>query len=154
MFQGLCMAFYFYCLAILHECLCLPRHFLPYLCFSDLPLIRRGATRWGNLGVFTLFAEATRCQLEYKWLAKVTGRAEYHEKVRLPFLFRIPSIMDAHMQVERIMDVFYAVNATDGLFADRWFDNGTLLGGRLLGSFLASSQFMNPSPFYRSRDRR
>lgn len=32
------------------------------------------------------------------------------------------------MQVERIMDVFYAVNATDGLFANRWFDNGTPLG--------------------------
>ena len=56
------------------------------------------------------------------------------------------------MQVERIMDVFYAVNATDGLFADRWFDNGTPLGSRLLVSFLASSQL--PSPFHRSRDRR
>ena len=35
------------------------------------------------------------------------------------------------MQVERIMDVFYAVNAMDGLFVDRWFDNGTPLGGML-----------------------
>ena len=117
------MAFYFYCLAILHECLRLPRHFLPYLCFSDLPLIRRGATRWGNLGVFTLFAEATRCQLEYKWLAKVTGRAEYHEKVRLPF------------------------NATDGLFVHRWFDNGAPLGGMLFFVFLISSQLTNPTHF-------
>jgi len=88
--------------------------------YSDLLLIRRGATRWGNL-----ITEATSCQLEYKYLAKVTGRVEYYEEVRFPFSFRIPSIMDAIMQVERIMDVFYAVNATDGLFADRWFDNGT-----------------------------
>ena len=51
------------------------------------------------------------------------------------------------------MDVFYSVNATDGLFADRWFDNGTLLGGTLLVS-LASSQLINPNPFHRSRDRR
>ena len=114
----------------------------------------QGATRWGNLGITTLFAEATSCQLEYKCLAKVTGRAEYHEKVRLPFSFRIPSIMDACMQVEGKTDVFNAVNATDGLFAGRWFGNGVLLGGALLFSFLASSQIMRLSPFHRWRDRR
>ena len=115
MFQGLCMAFHFYCLVILHESFCLPRHFLLYLGCSDLLLIRRGATRWGNLGLTTRFAEATSRQLGYKWLAKVTGRAEYYEKVRFPFSLRVPSIMDACMQVERIMDVFYVGNATDGL---------------------------------------
>ena len=83
----------------------------------------------------------------YKCLAKVTGRAEYHEKVRLPFLFRIPSIMDARMQVERIMDVFHAVNATDGLFVHRWFDNGAPLGGTLFFAFLISSQLTNPTHF-------
>ena len=108
----------------------------------------QGATRWGNFGITTLFAEATSCQLGYKCLAKVTGRAEYYEKVRFPFSFRIPSIVDACMQVERIMDAFYAVNTTDGLFADRWFDNGTPLGGRLLVSFLAVSQLTNPGPFH------
>jgi len=122
--------------------------------YSDSLLIRRGATRWGNLGITTLFAEATSCQLEYKYLAKVTGRVEYYEKVRFLFSFRIPSIMDACMQVERIMDVFYTVNATDGLFADRWFDNGTPLGGTLLFFFLASFQITHHSPFYRRGDRR
>jgi len=86
-----------------------------YLCCSDLSLIRRGATRWDNL-ISTLFAQATSCQLEYKYLAKVTGRAEYYEKVRFPFSFRISSIMNTYIQVERIMDVLYAVNATDGFF--------------------------------------
>ena len=61
----------------------------------------------------------------------MTGRAECYEKVRFPFLFRRLLIIDACMQVERIMDVFYAVNAMDGLFVDRWFDNGTPLGGML-----------------------
>ena len=147
MFLGLCMAFHFHCLVILHECFCHPRQFLPYLGCSDLLLIRRGATRWGNLGLMTLFAEATSCQLEYKWLAKVTGRAECYEKVRFPFSFHIPSSMDACMQVERFMDAVYTVNTTDG-FADRWCDNGTPLGGTLLFSFLAVSQLTNPSPFH------
>ena len=46
----------------------------------------------------------------------MTGRAEYYEKVRFPFSFRISSIMNTYIQVERIMDVLYAVNATDGFF--------------------------------------
>lgn len=46
-----------------------------------------GATRWGDLGITTLFAEATSCQLEYKYLAKLTGRAGFYEKVQLPFSF-------------------------------------------------------------------
>ena len=46
-------------------------------------------------------------------------------------------------------DVFYVVNATDGLFANRCFNNGTPMGSTLLVSFLASSQLMNPTPFHR-----
>ena len=118
-----------------HRCFYLPCRFLLYLSCSDSLLLRRGATRWGDLGTTTLFAEATSCQLEYKYLAKVTGRAEYYEKVWFLFSFRIPSIMDICIQVERIMDIFYAVNATDGLFANRWFDNGTPLGGTLSPPF-------------------
>ncbi|EDR05418.1 glycoside hydrolase family 47 protein [Laccaria bicolor S238N-H82] len=71
---------------------------------------RWGATRWGDLGITALFAEATSCQLDYEYLAKLTVTAGFYEKV------------------ERIMDVFYVLNATDGLSANRWFDNGTPLG--------------------------
>ena len=39
------------------------------------------------------------------------------------------------MQVKTIMFIFYAVNAMDGLFADRWFNNGTPLGGTLSPPF-------------------
>jgi hypothetical protein len=141
-------------LIVLQSLYYLPRRFLSYLDCSDLLLIRRGATRWGNLGPSALFAEATSCQLEYKYLAKVTGRAEYYEKVRFPFSFRIPSIMDACMQVERIMDVFYAANTTDGLFANRWFDNGTPLGGTLLFFFSTFIPTNESSPFHCWRDRR
>lgn len=45
------------------------------------------------------------------------------------------------MQVERIMDVFYAVNATDGLFANRWFDNGTPLGAHFTVGATADSGY-------------
>jgi hypothetical protein len=40
----------------------------------------------------TLFAEAASCQLEYKYLAKLTGKKEYYQRVSgagmsaLPFL--------------------------------------------------------------------
>lgn len=46
------------------------------------------------------------------------------------------------MQVERIMDVFYAVNATDGLFANRWFDNGTPLGAHSTVGATADSGYL------------
>jgi len=49
-----------------------------------------------------LFAEATTCQLEFKYLAKLTGNKEYYEKV------------------EKAMDVFYRANVKDGLFHDEW----------------------------------
>ena len=29
-----------------------------------------------------LFAEATSCQLEFKYLAKITGKKEYYQRVR------------------------------------------------------------------------
>ena len=55
------------------------------------------------------------------------------------------TVSDGHMHAG--LYKFYAVNATDGLFAHRWFDNGTPLGGALLVSFLASFQLMNLTPF-------
>lgn len=38
------------------------------------------------MGDSILFAEAATCQLEYKYLAKLTGRAEYYEKVSCSWL--------------------------------------------------------------------
>jgi len=49
-----------------------------------------------------LFAEAATCQLEFKYLAKLTRKKEYYEKV------------------EKAMDVFYRANVTNGLFHDEW----------------------------------
>ncbi|KAF8186285.1 glycoside hydrolase family 47 protein [Pholiota molesta] len=47
----------------------------------------------------TLFAEAASCQLEYKYLAKLTGKKEYYQRV------------------QAVMDLFYKENPEDGLYA-------------------------------------
>jgi len=49
-----------------------------------------------------LFAEATSCQLEFKYLAKITGKKEYYERV------------------QTAMNVFYRANVKNGLFHDNW----------------------------------
>ncbi|KAJ8689444.1 hypothetical protein PTI98_012347 [Pleurotus ostreatus] len=61
-----------------------------------------GDTSLGWTGGPVLFAEAASCQVEYKYLAHLTGRAEYFERV------------------ENVMDKIYAANVTDGLFATQW----------------------------------
>ncbi|KAF5346464.1 hypothetical protein D9756_010070 [Leucocoprinus leucothites] len=77
---------------------------------SGLPIYsvqtKNGNTGWGFVGPLVLFAEATSCQLEYKYLAKLTGRKEYYEKV------------------ERVMDIVYNAKPKDGLFADKWTGEG------------------------------
>jgi hypothetical protein len=40
-----------------------------------------------------LFAEATTCQLEFKYLAKLTGKKEYYERVSEPTSFVLPPVM-------------------------------------------------------------
>ncbi|PFH46692.1 glycoside hydrolase family 47 protein [Amanita thiersii Skay4041] len=72
-----------------------------------------GETRNGFMGSSVLFAEATSCQLEFKYLAKMTGRKEYYEKV------------------ENIMSIIYASNSTDGLFAERWMGSGLPIGSHI-----------------------
>ncbi|KAF7420774.1 hypothetical protein PC9H_011292 [Pleurotus ostreatus] len=61
-----------------------------------------GQTALGWTGNAVLFSEATSCQVEYKYLAHVTGRSEYYDKV------------------ENIMDKMYHANVSDGLFTTRW----------------------------------
>ncbi|KAJ8508704.1 hypothetical protein ONZ45_g9039 [Pleurotus djamor] len=61
-----------------------------------------GDTTLGWTGGQVLFAEATSCQMEYKYLAHLTGRAEYFNSV------------------EKVMDSIYNASVPDGLFASRW----------------------------------
>ncbi|KAJ3817155.1 glycoside hydrolase [Lentinula raphanica] len=62
---------------------------------------RTNATRGGWTGN-TLWAEALSNQLEYKYLAHVTGKPEYFEKA------------------ERCMQLMYEANITDGIFPTHW----------------------------------
>lgn len=41
-----------------------------------------GAVTMGWMGASTLLAEGMSCQMEYKYLAHLTGRSEYYSKVR------------------------------------------------------------------------
>ncbi|KAL0947748.1 hypothetical protein HGRIS_013828 [Hohenbuehelia grisea] len=56
----------------------------------------------GWLGGSVLFAEAMSCQMEYKYLAHLTGRSEFYDKV------------------EKVMRLMYRYNPIDGLFPERW----------------------------------
>ncbi|KAL0060424.1 hypothetical protein AAF712_012793 [Marasmius tenuissimus] len=60
-----------------------------------------GATRGGWTGT-TLWAEALSNQMEFKYLAHLTGKKEYFENA------------------ERVMQVMYDSNITDGLYPTQW----------------------------------
>ncbi|KAG5644461.1 hypothetical protein DXG03_008361 [Asterophora parasitica] len=74
---------------------------------------KTGQTMHGWMGDSILFAEAASCQLEFKYLAKLTGRKEYFTAVN------------------NVMDVIYATNAPDGLFALTWSKEGRPRNGHL-----------------------
>ncbi|KAF8154971.1 glycoside hydrolase family 47 protein [Crassisporium funariophilum] len=58
-----------------------------------------------------LFAEATTCQLEFKYLAKLTGKKEYYQRV------------------QTAMNLFYKADVKDGLFHENWLmKDGTPTG--------------------------
>ncbi|OJT12443.1 Endoplasmic reticulum mannosyl-oligosaccharide 1,2-alpha-mannosidase [Trametes pubescens] len=61
-----------------------------------------GETRQGWTGSQILWAEALSCQMEYKYLAHLTGRQEYFDRV------------------ERIMDLMIEANVEDNQFATKW----------------------------------
>ncbi|KAA1469131.1 seven-hairpin glycosidase [Dentipellis sp. KUC8613] len=75
---------------------------------SGLPMFAvntvNGKTQGGWRPGVTLWAEALSCQMEYKYLAFLTGRKDYYTKV------------------ENVMKRMYATNltATDGLFPTMW----------------------------------
>ncbi|KAF9000139.1 glycoside hydrolase [Cyathus striatus] len=53
-----------------------------------------------------IFAEIASCQMEFKYLAKLTGHAAYYEKA------------------EKVMTRLYEENVPNGLFAEKWLMNG------------------------------
>ncbi|CAA7263605.1 unnamed protein product [Cyclocybe aegerita] len=71
-----------------------------------------------------LFAEATSCQLEFKYLAKITGKKEYYQKV------------------QKAMNYFYKADVKDGLFNDNWFiKDGTPTGSHFTIGATADSGY-------------
>jgi mannosyl-oligosaccharide alpha-1,2-mannosidase len=60
------------------------------------------ATQTGWMGSSTLLAEMASCQLEYKYLAHLTGRKEYFEKV------------------ERVSDIMMMEQPDEGLWSTIW----------------------------------
>ncbi|KAF9466320.1 glycoside hydrolase family 47 protein [Collybia nuda] len=67
---------------------------------------KTGRTGFGWMGSMVLFSEAASCQLEFKYLAKLTRRPEYYQRV------------------EKAMDVLYDSNPPDGLFSSSWYPHG------------------------------
>ncbi|KAF8066473.1 glycoside hydrolase [Lyophyllum atratum] len=65
-----------------------------------------GSTAGGWMGNIVLFSEATSCQPEFKYLAKLTGRKDYYAAV------------------DNIMNRMYDANVEDGLFPLTWSQNG------------------------------
>lgn len=61
-----------------------------------------GRTRQGWNGDSVLWAEALSCQMEYKYLAHLTGRSHYFDKV------------------EHIMEIMYKTPVAKGLFPTKW----------------------------------
>ncbi|KIK99359.1 glycoside hydrolase family 47 protein [Paxillus rubicundulus Ve08.2h10] len=61
-----------------------------------------GETRKGWAGSEILWSEAMSCQVEYKYLAHLTGRVDYYHRA------------------ERVMDIMYRAGPSDGLFPTIW----------------------------------
>ncbi|KDR66394.1 hypothetical protein GALMADRAFT_80958 [Galerina marginata CBS 339.88] len=70
------------------------------------------------------FAEATSCQLEFKYLAKLTGNPEYYQLA------------------QNAMDLFYKANVTNGLFTEHWsMKEGVPVGSRFTVGAAADSGY-------------
>lgn len=70
-----------------------------------------------------LLAELASCQVEYKYLAKATGRFEYYEKVCLT-VDNTRIFADEGVQAENVMTHLYAGEQYHGLMAERWYLTG------------------------------
>ncbi|THG95752.1 hypothetical protein EW026_g5958 [Hermanssonia centrifuga] len=80
-----------------------------------------GATRGGWASGVVLWSEALSCQMEYKYLAHLTGRPEYYDKV------------------EHIMNIMRDTNIHDGMFPTKW----SVLSGRPTNGTLESVLTLN-----------
>ncbi|KAH0578671.1 hypothetical protein H2248_003802 [Termitomyces sp. 'cryptogamus'] len=69
---------------------------------SGFPINSGNVRNMDWMGKDILFSEAASCQLEFKYLAKLTGRKEYYRTV------------------DRIMERLYATKTENGLFPTRW----------------------------------
>ncbi|GBE87562.1 Mannosyl-oligosaccharide 1,2-alpha-mannosidase [Sparassis crispa] len=85
-----------------------------------------GKTRMGWMRGAVLWSEALSCQLEYKFLAHLTGRRVYYDRV------------------EKIMNIMEKANVTDGVFATRW----SLLNGKPLNSHFSVGAFADSAHEY------
>ncbi len=60
--------------------------FIRTLIYWSAAILNRG---WINYGGSCLFAEAASCQLEFKYLAKLTNSKEYYQGVRIEMCLNI-----------------------------------------------------------------
>ncbi|CDO68395.1 Glycoside Hydrolase Family 47 protein [Trametes cinnabarina] len=85
-----------------------------------------GKTRTGWTGDNVLWAEALSCQMEYKYLAHLTGRKEYFDKV------------------ERIMDLMNEADPKNHLFSTKW----SVLTGQPINSQFSVGAFADSAHEY------
>ena len=81
------------------------------------------------MGATVIWAEATSCQLEFKYLAKLTGRKEYYERVSISYSEGVLKSQEL-LQVEHVMELMYQAKPKDGLFTDKWTADGKPFGGK------------------------
>lgn len=71
-----------------------------------------------------LLAEAMSCQLEYKYLAHLTGRRKYFDHVRASAVFELvkPHCSTFYLpsQVERLMDLMLNAEVQEGMLPTKW----------------------------------
>ncbi len=80
--------------------------------------------------------------MEYKYLAHLTGRKKYFDKVRSFIHIGYPSSQANHglRQVERVMELMYSADLKDDKFPTKWLvstgqpSNGTRESGEIFSS--------------------
>lgn len=92
-----------------------------------------GVTRQGWNGDNVLWAEALSCQMEFKYLAHLTGRSDYFEKV------------------EHIMEIMYKTPVSEGLFPTKWnLHTGTPTNGAFPSPSSSQNNLTLPLKFQRT----
>jgi mannosyl-oligosaccharide alpha-1,2-mannosidase len=67
-----------------------------------------------------LLAEALSCQLEFKYLAHMTGRTAYYHKVSPSLVAKMRITDSQQLQVENVMDKMAHANISQGLLPTMW----------------------------------